>query len=166
MLEPWDYSSWCSLIYSDVSFRVRCGAPCVRSFTIFRLSLYRRTPLSLISYQTRAGLWWGHKFVSRQPWVDIIAINSDIIGRQTFSSLACLCQLVADRCKEGYLCVFWEWGLVPHGKGIGFILRFQRQKWGAAYACLNRLEGDTTVLCIEDNSCQVGSALWKAIFKS
>ena len=44
ILGPWDYSPGSILIFAEVSFRVRYGAPQVRSFRKFRVNLYRRTP--------------------------------------------------------------------------------------------------------------------------
>ena len=50
MLGRWDYSSGRNLIFADASFWVRCGAPWVRGLrkTIYRMNLYRRTPLQLV----------------------------------------------------------------------------------------------------------------------
>ena len=53
-LGPWDYSPRFTLSVAQVSFRVRCEAPQVRSLRKFRVDLYRRTPLSCIYTKTAA----------------------------------------------------------------------------------------------------------------
>ena len=50
MLGPWDCSSGRNSILAEASFRVRCGAPQMRSLRKIRVILYRRTP------QLNAGL--------------------------------------------------------------------------------------------------------------
>ena len=44
ILGPWDYSPRCNLVFAEVSFWVRYGAPKVRSLSKFRVNLYHRTP--------------------------------------------------------------------------------------------------------------------------
>ena len=43
-LESWYYSSGCNLIFADVRFRMRCGAPQMRSLSKHRVDRCRRTP--------------------------------------------------------------------------------------------------------------------------
>ena len=62
ILGRWDYPSGCNLILAEVSFRVRDGAPQVRSLRKFKVNLYRRTPplpgLSIEQVLVVVRAWW------------------------------------------------------------------------------------------------------------